>query len=344
MKVFLLAAGEGTRLRPLTYQVPKPLVPVMDRPVLGHVLDNLKRQGVKDVVVNLHSQAGEIRSFCRGGSPWGMRITYSLERELMGTAGAVRKMASFFRGEPFFVLSGDGVSEIRLEEVMRFHKRKRALATMVLKAVDHRFQYGVTKTDAQCRIRGFYEKPSWGDVFSNTVNTGIYVYDPEVFRYIPSGRPYDFGHQLWPLLLKRKKSIFGFLFAGYWCDIGNLEEYRRCQRDALDGRVRLELGARQLRPGIWVGQGSRIHPEAVLKPPCLLSSLCRVGAGAVVGPHSVVGREARIMARAVVKNSILFPKVCVGKKVRLSNCIVGANGSVTDDAVDYVDAILMAKS
>ncbi|OGR88431.1 MAG: hypothetical protein A3J74_09430 [Elusimicrobia bacterium RIFCSPHIGHO2_02_FULL_57_9] len=340
MKAMVLAAGAGTRLRPLTYQTPKPMLPVVNRPVLHHVLDNLLRHGVKDVMVNLYAHADQVRGYCGDGSRWSLRVRYSHEPKLLGTAGAIKKTGDFFSDGPFLVMSGDGLSDIDLSEMLRFHKKHKSFATMAVKAVDCRFDYGVTLTDNSGRIKGFLEKPSWGDIFSNKVNTGIYLLEPELLRLIPKNQIYDFGHQLWPKLLKLRKPIFAYETKAYWCDVGNLSEYRKCQVDSLDGKVRINIPGAQIRQGVWVEKGASISPKAVLRAPCLIGKGCRIEAGAKIGPYTVIGDRSRIASQAELKNCILFDNVTVGGNVELSNCILGANGSVKENIAVYEAAVL----
>ncbi len=187
-KAMLLAAGAGNcAWRPLTYETPKPMVPVVNRPVIHHVLDNLLKHGVEEVMVNLHSMPEQVRGYCGDGSRWSLKVAYSHEPKLMGTAGAIKKAETFLKDGPFFVMSGDGLSDIDLAAMYAFHRKRGAVATMATKRIDARFEYGVTLTDASQRIKGFMEKPSWGDVFSNKVNTGIYLFEPEVLKLIPEG-------------------------------------------------------------------------------------------------------------------------------------------------------------
>ncbi|MBI5625118.1 MAG: NDP-sugar synthase [Elusimicrobia bacterium] len=340
LKAMILAAGAGTRLRPITYETPKPMVPVVNRPVIHHVLDNLLKHGVRSAMVNLHAHAEQIQGYCGDGSRWSIKLQYSKEPKLLGTAGAIKRVERFFSDGPFVVMSGDGVSDIDLTALFDFHRRKRSLATMVLKAVDTRFDYGVTMTDPSGRITGFLEKPSWSDVFSNKANTGIYLFEPEVFRYIPKNRFYDFGHELWPKLLKARKRIFAYEMKSYWTDVGNLAEYRKSQIDALEGSVVLTIPGREVRKGVWIEEGTVIRPGAVLKAPCLIGKGCVVEAGAQVGPHTVIGDRGRISSQAVLKNCILFENVTVGRNVHLSNCILGANGNVQENITVYEAAVL----
>lgn len=340
IKAFVMAAGAGTRLRPLTYETPKPMVPVVNRPVIHHVLDNLLRHGIKEVAVNLYAHADQIRGYCGDGSRWSLNIRYSQETKLLGTAGAIKRMEGFLEDGPFFVMSGDGISDIDLTDMLAFHRRRKSLATMAVKSVDSRFDYGVTMTGSGGRIKGFLEKPRWSDVFSNKVNTGIYLFEPEILRHIPRAAFYDFGKQVWPKLLKLRKPIFAYECKDYWTDIGNLHEYRRCQIDSLDRLVRINIPGAQLRKGIWVESGSSISPKAVLRAPCLIGKGSRIAAGAQIGPYTVVGDRAQVAEKAVLKNCILFNNVTVGKDVHLSNCILGANGNVTESITVYEAAVI----
>jgi mannose-1-phosphate guanylyltransferase/phosphomannomutase len=340
IRAMVLAAGVGSRLRPLTYELPKPLVPVLNRPVLHHVFDNLLRHGIKDVMVNLHTHPEQVRGYCGNGSRWNLHVHYSIEPKLLGTAGAVKRVESFFSGGSFFVMSGDGISDIDLTEMLAFHRKRQALATMALKAVESRFDYGVTLTEKSGKIKSFLEKPLWGDVFSNKANTGIYLFEPEVLRYIPKNHFYDFGSQLWPRLLALKKPIYAYETRNYWCDIGSLAEYRKCQIDSLDGRVRINLPGRELQRGIWAEEETSISPGAVLHGPCLIGKGCKIETKAKIGPYTILGNSARISSQAVLKNCILFDNVTVGRNVHLSNCILGANGTVTGNITVYEAAVL----
>jgi mannose-1-phosphate guanylyltransferase/phosphomannomutase len=339
MKAFVMAAGAGTRLRPLTYAIPKPMVPVVNKPVLEHTLENLKRHGIYQVAMNLHHYPQIIRDYFGNGDLLGMRILYSYEKELMGTAGGVKKMEKFF-DSTFVIMSGDGLTDIDLTKAIRYHKKKKALATMVLKPIDVKFEYGVTLTDKNGKIKKFIEKPKWSDVFANTVNTGIYIFEPEVFKYIPANTFYDFGLQFWPDLLKQKKAIFGYLMQEYWTDVGNLTEYRRGVHDALDGQVRITIPGEQVRPGIWIGRGTKIEKGADLKSPCVIGCSCFIGKKAVIAEGTTIGDHSTIGPGATIKNSILWGKVEVAKNVRLDNCIIGHGAKVHEDISVFEGTVL----
>jgi mannose-1-phosphate guanylyltransferase/phosphomannomutase len=339
MKAFVMAAGAGTRLRPLTFAIPKPMVPVLNKPVLEHTVENLKRHGLHQIVMNLHHFPDMIKDYFGNGEKHGVSIRYSYEKELLGTAGGVKKAEDFF-DSTFVVMSGDGLTDIDLTKAIMYHKRKKALATMVLKPVDSKFEYGVTIADKEGRITRFIEKPKWSDVFANTVNTGIYIFEPEIFKYIPKDQFYDFGMQVWPDLLKKKKRIFGYLMEEYWTDVGNLTEYRRGVRDALDGKVKINIPGEQVRPGIWIGKNTRIEKGAQLKAPCVIGDNCSIGKKVIIDECTTIDNDSRIGEGAYLKNSILWDGVSVAKHVRLENCIIGLKAEVSEDISVYEGTVL----
>lgn len=340
VKAFVLAAGAGTRLRPLTYAIPKPMVPVVNKPVLEHTVENLVRQGIREMVFNLHHYPQMIKDYFGNGEKWKATIRYSFEPELLGTAGGLKKVEKYFRDGTFVVMSGDGLSDIDLVRVFEFHRRKKALGTMVLKAVDTRFEYGVTLTDRSGRIKKFIEKPAWSDVFSNTVNTGIYVFEPLIFKYIPKNKFYDFGKDVWPDLLKRRLPIYGIEIFDYWTDVGNLKEYRQGVRDALDRKVKVNIPGKEIRPGVYVGEGTKIDSTARLISPCVIGNGCVVGKKAVIGPYTTLAAKCQIGEGAFLSNSILWGRVKVFKGVKLDNCIIGYRGRVSSNITVYEGSVL----
>lgn len=322
MKAMIMAAGIGTRLRPLTYSVPKPMMPLANRPVLEYTLQLLKKHNITEVTINLYTAPEMITGYFGDGSSLGMKINYSVEKELMGTAGGVKKVEDFF-GETFLVMSGDGLTDINLTEVIEFHRQKKALGTMVLKEVDTRFEYGVTMVDNENRIEKFVEKPNWGDVFCNTVNTGIYVFQKEIFNFMPANKFYDFGHDLWPLLLEKGEKIFGYLREEYWCDIGNLNEYKKAQQSILEGKVEICLSGEKYAENVWVGKETKIDKTAQITGPCLIGKKCQIEKNVCLGPGTTIGDYSVIKEGAILNNCILWNNVCIDKNVELKNCILG---------------------
>ncbi len=340
VRAMVMAAGAGTRLRPLTHATPKPMVPIVNRPVLEYTIDNLKRHGITEMVLNLYSHPELIQRHFGDGRAWGVRITYSHEPSLLGTAGGVKKAESFLRAGTFLVLSGDGLTNIDLSAFLSFHRRRKSLGTMALTSVDTRFDYGITLTNSNDRISRFIEKPLWSDVFSSQVNTGIYAFEPEALKLIPKGKIYDFGKQFWPKLLRQRAPIYGFNTKSYWCDVGNLNEYRRAQRDILDGKMGIRLPGRQIRPGIWVEENTVIDRGVKLKSPCVIGQNCRIARGAHVGAYTVIGHRARIGANSVLRNCILWDDVQVAKQVQLDNCILGHGARAAENISIYEGAVI----
>ncbi len=338
----VMAAGAGTRLRPLTEGLPKPLVPIANRPVLEYTIKNLKRHGITEIILNLHNHPDLIRKHFKDGSDWGVHIQYSHEPKLLGTAGGVAKAGWFLKEGTFLVMSGDGLTDIDLTELLAFHRAKKSSATMALSQVDAQFDYGVTLTNAKGRIQKFVEKPSWGEIFSNQVNTGIYVFEPKILSWIQSGRLKDFGHDVWPKLLSRREPIFARLTDRYWCDVGNLSEYRRAQRDFLNGKIGFSLPGSEIRRGVWVEEGAQIAKGAKLESPCLIGRNSRIDKRCVIGAYTVIGSHVHVGAGSILRDCILWDGVQVGRGVRLSHCVIGRNAHVIANIAMYEGSIIQA--
>src|SRR5438105_4389152 len=249
-----MAGGEGTRLRPLTSNQPKPMVPVVGKPCMEHIIELLRDHGFDEVIVTLAFMPQAIRSYFGDGEGLGLAIKYSVEESPLGTAGSVR-LASEKLDETFLVISGDALCDVDLSEIMRVHREREAAVTIGLKSVDNPLEFGIVVTDEDGRIERFLEKPSWGQVFSDTINTGIYVLEPECLRHIPDDRPYDFSKELFPLLLEMGRPLYGHAFDGYWQDIGTLDQLRQANFDALDERVKLNVPGIRLRGTSGWGRG-----------------------------------------------------------------------------------------
>lgn len=341
MKAFVMSAGIGTRLRPLTYVVPKPMISVANKPVLEHTLELLKSHRIKDVVINLHFKPEIIEEYFKSGSGKGVKITYSREQKLMGTAGGVKKMESVLKDGTFLIMSGDGLTNVDLTELIKFHRKKKGIATIVLQSIDTRLEYGLAAVGKTGIIDRFIEKPSWGEVFSGTntgVNTGIYVFEPEVFKYMPRGREFDFAKELFPALMKNKKKIFAFFTDAYWCDIGNLSKYRQCQKDVLEGRAKVNIEGK-FRRGAYIGNGCDIDASVSFSGPAIIGNKCRIKADVEIGGCSVLGNNLFVDEGAVVNDCIIWDNVYIGKGVRIENCIIGKNARVIE-SISVSDGII----
>src|SRR5271169_1668086 len=282
MKAVIMAGGEGTRLRPQTSNLPKPMLPLVGRPMMEHIVSLLQRHGITDIVVTVAFLPNAIRSYFGDGSELGVRMSYATEESPLGTAGSVRNAREQLT-ERFLVISGDVLTDIDLSAVIAFHEEKSALATIALASVENPLEFGIVIAHEDGSIERFLEKPGWGQVFSDTINTGIYVLEPEIFEQIPEGRPVDFSSEVFPAVLNAGDPLFGYVASGYWEDVGTTAAYLKAHEDILDGRVQLEIGGFELRPGVWLGKGSSIDPGARVEGPAFIGENCTVDEGVVLG-------------------------------------------------------------
>jgi mannose-1-phosphate guanylyltransferase/phosphomannomutase len=322
VKAVVMAGGEGTRLRPLTSNQPKPMVPIVGKPCMEHVLDLLRRHGFEDVVVTLAFMPQAIRSYFGDGSAHGVRISYSVEEVPAGTAGSV-KLAEEALDEPFLVISGDALTDVDLTALVRAHEEREALVTIGLVSVDNPLEFGIVVTDEDGRVERFLEKPSWSQVFTDTINTGIYVVRPEVLAEIPPGQPYDFSKNLFPRLLEKGRPLFGHVVAGYWQDIGNLDQYRQANWDALDERVHLEIPGIRLRGHVWVGEGVELEDIASVEAPAFVGNYCRIDPQATVGAYTVLGQSVAVREHARVARSIVDASSYIGRSALVEGAVMG---------------------
>jgi mannose-1-phosphate guanylyltransferase len=312
MRVMVMAAGKGTRLRPVTDLVPKPMAPVANQPVLHHILALLKRHGLTEIVLNLHHLPEAITGYVGDGSGLGLDVHYSVEPELLGTAGGVKKNQDFLGTGTFLIMSGDALTDIDLTGLIAAHRRNGSIATIAVMQVADPSQYGVVVTDDDGRVVGFQEKPSREEALSHLCNCGIYVFEPEIFDLIPAGRFDDFGSRLFPDMLKQHIPFHAHTFNGYWSDVGNLGEFFRGNADALTGKVRVELLGQEVRPGVWVDEGTVMAASTRIEPPVAIGRGCTIAddvvieGPAVLGDRTVVEAGAHVV-RAVVLSDSLVP-------------------------------------
>ncbi|MEO8322869.1 MAG: NDP-sugar synthase, partial [Actinomycetota bacterium] len=253
MQAVIMAGGEGSRLRPLTSNVPKPMLPVVNRPLMEHIIELLRSHGITDITATVQFLASVIRNYFLDGSDLGVSLSYSTEDVPLGTAGSVLNAKELLSGT-FLVISGDALTDLDLTTVVDFHRSKGAAATLVLKRMADPLEFGIVMTSEDGRIERFLEKPTWGQVFTDTINTGIYVLEPEVLDLIPPDQPYDFSSELFPLMLEKGLPLFGYITEGYWTDVGNTETYLRAQADALEGKVAVRLKGFEYQAGVNVGE------------------------------------------------------------------------------------------
>jgi mannose-1-phosphate guanylyltransferase/phosphomannomutase len=316
MKAVIMAGGKGTRLRPLTCHLPKPMVPLLEKPCMEYIIELLKRHGITEIAVTLQYLPQAIQNYFGDGSDFGVNLHYFEEAVPLGTAGSVKNAESFL-DETFLVISGDALTDFDLSKAVAFHKEKQAIGTLVLTKVDVPLEYGVVMTQEDGRIIRFLEKPSWSEVFSDTVNTGIYVLEPEILKFFNKNQNFDFSKDLFPLVLANQLPLYGYIAEGYWSDIGNIEQYKQAQFDMLDGRVRVTLRGKQIDHKVWVGEGVNIHPDAEINGPVYIGEGSSVAEKAKLLPYSVLGRFTRVEKGAVIERSVVWDRNFIDQTVSL---------------------------
>ena len=339
MKAVVMAGGAGSRLRPLTIARPKPMVPMVNKPVISHILDLLKKHGITQVVITVHYMAETIQDYFGDGHSLGMEIDYSVEETPLGTAGSV-KQAQELLDDTFIVISGDAVTDFDLSAIIAYHKTKEAMTTITLYRVANPLEYGVVIIDEEGRIQQFLEKPSWGEVISDTVNTGIYVIEPQVLDYFESGVSFDFSKDLFPILMAKGDPMYGYVADGYWCDVGNLTEYMRATSDILQGKVRVEPLGEQLRERIWTGEGVEIAPDAQLYGPIFLGNGAKVKGGVIVHGPTVIQDYSVIDRYAHLERSVILRNCYVGESAELRGALIGQQCNIKRNAVIFEGSVV----
>jgi mannose-1-phosphate guanylyltransferase/phosphomannomutase len=328
VKAVVMAGGEGTRLRPMTSSMPKPLLPVANRPIMEHVLRLLRKHGLTEVVVTVQFLASLVRNYFGDGEELGMVLHYANEEVPLGTAGSVKNAEDLLSDDSFLVISGDALTDIDLGELIAFHKEKGALVTVCLTRVPDPVEFGITIIDDEGRVERFLEKPTWGQVFSDTVNTGIYVMEPEVFDYVQAATSVDWSSEVFPRLLAEGKPVYGYVAEGYWEDVGTHESYVKAQADVLTGKVDTEIDGFETAPGVFVAEGAEIDPAAILKGPCYIGPYSKIEAGVELREHTVVGSNAVVKSGAFLHRAVVHGNVYIGPQANLRGCVIGKNTDV----------------
>src|SRR3954447_10395695 len=328
MKAVVMAGGEGTRLRPMTANQPKPLLPVVNRPIMEHVLRLLKRHGFDETVVTVQFLASLIRTYFGGGDELGMHLSYATEEKPLGTAGSVKNAEDALKDDSFLVISGDALTDIDLGAVVRAHKDRGALGAVCLQRVPDPLEFGIVITDEEARIERFLEKPTWGQVFSDTVNTGIYVMEPEVFDHVAKHESFDWSGDVFPALVAAGAPVFGYVADGYWEDVGTHESYLRAQADVLNRQVQVDIDGFEVAPGVWIGEGAEVDPEAVLKGPVYVGDYAKVEAGAELREFTVLGSNVVVKGGAFLHRAVVHDNVFIGPQANLRGCVIGKNTDI----------------
>ena len=322
-----MAGGEGTRLRPLTSNAPKPMLPLVNRPMMEHIIDLLRRHGIEDIVVTVAFMPNVIRNYFGDGSEFGVRMVYATEETPLGTAGSVRNAMEEL-DDTFLVISGDVLTDIDLSALIEEHTERQALATIGLVRVENPLEYGIVIANEDGSIERFLEKPTWGQVFSDTINSGIYVLEPRIFDWIAPDKPVDFSSDVFPELLTDGEGVFGSVAEGYWEDVGTLSAYVRAHKDILDDKVSVPIPGFEVSEGVFVGEGAEIHPEAVVSGPCVVGDNCYVDAGVRLGEYVVLGTGVRVRRDGELERTVVHENAYVGESVRMRGTVVGSSSDL----------------
>lgn len=340
MKAVVMAGGEGSRLRPLTVGRPKPMVPLVNKPVIGHIFDLLKRYGITEVIVTLQYMPTAIQDYFGDGSSLGIELTYVVEESPLGTAGSVKNAATHL-DDTFLVISGDALTDFDLDEIIESHRCRQAMASLTLYHVANPREYGVIVTDDEGRITQFLEKPDWGNVISDTVNTGIYVLEPEVLDLIPEETAYDFSNDLFPRMLAAQLPMYGYVADGYWCDVGNIPEYLQANADLLDGKVKIPhpIGE-QIRGGVWAGENVEIAPDAQIYGPVYLGNAVKIKGGVSIHGPTVIRDYTIVDSHSRVERSVMWRNNYVGESCELRGIIICRQCSIKSGTVAYEGVVI----
>ncbi|MEH2125664.1 NDP-sugar synthase [Nostoc sp.] len=358
MKAMILAAGKGTRVRPITYTIPKPMIPILQKPVMEFLLELLRQHGFDQIMVNVSHLAEEIENYFRDGQRFGVQIAYSfegkindegkLEGEAIGSAGGMRRIQDFspFFDDTFVVLCGDALIDLDLTAAVKWHRAKGSIATIITKSVpkEEVSSYGVVVTDEEGRVKAFQEKPATEEALSTNINTGIYIFEPEVFNYIPSDVEYDIGSQLFPKLVEIKAPFYAIPMDFEWVDIGKVPDYWRAIRGVLLGEIKnVQIPGHEVAPGIYTGLNVAVNWDKVdITGPVYIGGMTRIEDGAkIVGP-AMIGPNCWICSGATVENSVIFEWSRLGPGVRLVDKLVFGRYCVdkTGAAIDVQAAAL----
>jgi mannose-1-phosphate guanylyltransferase len=318
----VLAAGLGTRLRPLTYEMPKPIVPVANRPIMDHILDLLRRHGLTELVANLSYLPEQIQERFGDGSGYGVSLEWSFEERLLGTAGGVRNVREFFGDERFLVMAADALTDIDLTALREAHESNDGIATLAVKRVPDTSEYGVVVAGADGRIQGFQEKPDPAEALSDLANCMIYVLEPAIFEYFPDRPEVDFALDVFPELLDNDVPFYVHPIDAYWNDVGSLDEFRQGNFDAISGAVTLDHGSSEIADGVFAGDGTSLPGDVEVAPPVLIGAGCDIGAGARLDGPLVIGDRCHVGAGAGLRECVLLAGVGIPARTDLIGAIV----------------------
>ncbi|MFH2070421.1 MAG: NDP-sugar synthase [Elusimicrobiota bacterium] len=333
MKAVILLGGFGTRLRPFTCTTPKPLLPILNRPSVMYQIELLRKNGIRDIAFCLNYLSKNFLKYFGDGRKFGIRIKYFYEKMPLGTGGAIKNVQEFI-DTPTVIFNGDILTDINIGDVIKSHKSRGAALTIVLTRVKDPTVYGLVETNRQCRIERFLEKPSWDEITCNTINAGIYVFDPSILEHIPPRVNYSVERGLFPLLLEMKYPVYGYISSSYWIDIGTVEKYLQVHHDILSGNTGFTIPGRRIRKNIWADRGVRISPDSAISGSVVIGKGSRIdgyvqiSGTASIGGNCLIGKGATINDSVILDNTVIGEGARIEKSVIGNNCVMGVGCSV----------------
>ncbi|MEA3290539.1 MAG: sugar phosphate nucleotidyltransferase, partial [Campylobacterota bacterium] len=345
MKAIILAGGFGTRIQPLTNSTPKPMLPILNRPMMEHIIIKLRDElNIKEMAVLLYFKPEVIKDHFGDGKDLGVKITYVQPDDDYGTAGAVA-FAREFLDDTFIIVSGDLVTNFDFKKIQKFHKKKKSQLTITLTRVENPLQFGVVIANEEDRIEKFLEKPSWGEVFSDTINTGIYVIEPEILNYIPHGENFDFAKDLFPTLMKNDIPLWGCSVEGYWRDVGNPQSYREVYQDIFKGEIELPIKGepQKVDKGIvYLEKGVKLPERIRINGTVVIDKGVKISEGATL-TNSCIGANTKVKKHSEVTNSVIWDNVTIGTKTKINNSIICNDNLIKDDVKASLGVIVAEK-
>lgn len=323
MKAVILVGGEGTRLRPLSCNIPKPMLPLANKPFLEYIVELLKKHSIREIILSGYYLADDIKAYFGDGSKFNLGISYVVEDFPLGTGGAIKNVERSLKNSTFVVFNGDILTDLNIGDLVNYHFRNKSKATIALTPVEDPTLYGLVELNSEGSIIRFLEKPSWDQVTSNLINAGTYVLEPEVLDYVPAGKNYSVERGLFPTLLDKQKPLFGYVSDCYWLDIGTPAKYLLAHHDILEGKIEHNLAGRELKQGVWIGEGTVISPEAKISAPVIIGRDCQVEAHAKIGGLSTIGDGCVIGANAMLEGCVILDNCQVGENSLLNNSVLG---------------------
>lgn len=331
MQAVIIAGGLGTRLRPLTITCPKPLIPIVGKPILQYQIELIKKIGISDIILCLNYKKDLIEDYFKERKKIGVKLNYCIEEVPLGTGGAVKNAEEYLKSEEFFVFNGDVLTDMNLEDLLKFHKKKKSMVTITLTPVEDPTPYGLVLMDKDNRVTQFLEKPSPQQVVTNTINAGIYIISRDVLKNIPEGKVYSLERELYPKLLNQGVPIYGYVSSNYWLDIGTPKKYLQAHQDILQEKVKVEIEGEKTKAGLWGGKNCKIDSTAKLSGYVYLGNNLTIGKDTELSGFTVIGNNCSIGNKVKINDSIILNNCSIGDKLQINRCIIGKNCQIKKD-------------